>query len=45
MDMGSKNHTYVNGIRIESNVPVYLENQATIKMASEIFVFEIDENE
>ncbi len=41
VDAGSKNHTYVNGIMIESNVEVPLENQAVIKLSDEGFVFEM----
>ena len=41
VDAGSKNHTYVNGMMIESNVEVPLENQAVIKLSDEGFVFEM----
>lgn len=41
VDADSKNHTYVNGIMIESNVEVPLENQAVIRLSDEGFVFEM----
>lgn len=41
VDADSKNHTYVNGIMIESNVEVPLENQAVIRLSDEGFVFEV----
>ncbi len=41
VDAGSKNHTYVNGMMIEGNVEVPLENQAVIRLSDEGFVFEM----
>lgn len=41
VDAESKNHTYVNGVMIESNVEVPLENQAVIRLSDEGFVFEM----
>jgi predicted component of type VI protein secretion system len=41
-DMGSLNHTFLNGVKLEQNVPRKLENGCFIQLADEVFEWHCD---
>jgi pSer/pThr/pTyr-binding forkhead associated (FHA) protein len=41
-DMGSLNHTFLNGVKLEKEVPVKLENGSLVQFANEVFEWYCD---
>lgn len=39
MDMGSTNHTYVNGIKVSANIETPIRNNSKIRISNEEFIF------